>query len=153
MEKFFDKNPYIGFLRRFFFLRLKAGIDRTILGEFTNGDEFIIFRVFAAKKNFAIFCQKNRFFEKLKNKLYINTFEVFLWQNIFFENDHVRWKWHFSSLTASIAFKRISIGQWLRRNGDKNFHFAFRHEKTTKSYRSSAIFMKKYPFNLELSLK
>ena len=108
-KNFFDQNPYIGFLRRFFFSDWKLESIERFFGQFTNGDEFIIFRVFAAKIFFCHFCQKNCFFEKLKNKLYIITFEVFLWQKIFFENDHVMWKWHFSSLTASIAFKRISI--------------------------------------------
>ena len=48
-KNFFYQNPYIGFFRRNFFLRLKAGIDRTFLGEFTNDAEIIIFRVFATK--------------------------------------------------------------------------------------------------------
>ena len=49
MRKFFDRNPYIDCFPLELFFRLKAGIDRTFLGEFTNDDEFIIFRMFATK--------------------------------------------------------------------------------------------------------
>ena len=37
---------------------MKAGIDGTFLGEFTNDDDMIIFRVFAVKIVFSLFSVK-----------------------------------------------------------------------------------------------
>ena len=47
-KNFLSESIYRVFTVKSCFLRLKAGIDRTFLGEVTNHDEFIIFRVFTA---------------------------------------------------------------------------------------------------------
>jgi len=164
-KNFFDQNPYIGFLRRFFFSDWKLESIERFFGQFTNGDEFIIFRVFAAKFFFVIFAKKKCFFEKLKNKLYIITFDVFLWQKYsskmitWCENDifrHWRQELHLKEFQLH-WIKSESTGSTLPFSGPRLFFsrsrenfkmtekkVAFCHQKTTKSYRASAIFMKNW---------